>query len=311
MDIKSVYSHHDYKADVVLKNEKKENLDKSFLADKEVNLNLFSDSIHNVCSEGSASSSINFFTDTSSNNEITKGKISLKLENNKIVAFREPINNDSKSDILARREESFQIFSKLHFAKKDEFISGSLEITKEQKDLFHKFAMTDIGSNLIQKVIDDDIEAFNKGYLELNIDSITDKSNFVDIISGKLSTDAEFEAYNLFKVYGYEGGGASGQSGAIALGNKGFKESFATGEKVDPMAILSHEFGHTKYGDPSSGETLEGEAQTVLKYENPMRKVNGFEDREIYYSPKENISIEVKNPQNKHNGILNIENLKK
>lgn len=308
MDIKSVHSHHHYKTDVVSKNEEKENLDKSCLSDKKVNSNIFSDSIHNSCSEGSASSSINIFSETSSNNQITKGKISLKLDNNKLVAFRDPINNDLKVDILARREESFQIFSKLHFAKKDEFISGSLEITKEQKDLFHKFAMTDIGSTLIQKVIDDDIEAFNKGYLELSKDPITEYSKFVDTISGNLSTDGEFEGYNLFKVYGYEGSGGQGQSGSIGLGNKGFKESFITGEKVDPLAILSHEFGHTKYGDPSSGENLEGEAETVLKYENPMRRSNGFTDREIYYSPNENISIEVKTKKY-HNGILNIDQL--
>lgn len=311
MDINRLDYHIYSKNEMIAKNSSKKNEDeKSDLSnkDKETNLN---DSISSISSEGSANSSISLFIDPSTSTSITNGKISIKIENNKLVAFRSPSSSDLKQDIIATREESFQIFSKLHFAKKDEFSSGSLEISKEQKELFHKFAMTDIGADLIQKVIDDDMDAFNKGYLEVNKDSISEKSSFVDIISGKLSTDGEFEGYSLFKVYGYDGVGAVGQSGAIGLGNKGFKDLFATGEKVDPIAIISHEFGHTKYGDPTSGETLEGEAHTVLKYENPMRKVNGFEDREIYYSPKENISIEVKNPQNKHKGILNIENLKK
>lgn len=309
----------------------KENLikDKPLVLNKENNSDLSCHEISsdkfssNLCSNnltGSADKVLNLFKDDISSKDIseknkkietiTKGIVSIKIENNKPVAFREKVESLSLKDEISRRQSSYDIFSKLHFAKEGDFHSGSLEIKKDQKDLFHKFAMTDIGADLIQKVIDDDIEAFNKGYLELSKDPITEDSKFVDTISGKLSVDAEFEGYNLFRVYGYEGGGGQGQSGAIGLGNKGFKESFITGEKVDPLAILSHEFGHTKYGDPSSGENLEGEAQTVLKYENPMRKSNGFSDREIYYSPNENISIEVKTKKI-HKGLLNIDQLNK
>jgi hypothetical protein len=46
---------------------------------------------------------------------------------------------------------------------------------------------------------------------------------------------------------------------------------------------LRHEFGHTRYGDPTSAGTLESEARTVLRYENPVRVHNGYEPRTVYY----------------------------
>jgi hypothetical protein len=49
------------------------------------------------------------------------------------------------------------------------------------------------------------------------------------------------------------------------------------------MAILSHEFGHTRYADPASGGNLIGEARTVELYENPVRVKNGFEPRALYF----------------------------
>lgn len=233
----------------------------------------------------------------------TKGELCIKIENDKPIVSRKEVNSNSKEAELSRRQTAYKVFEKLHFAQKDEVYNGSLEITQNQKDLFHKFALTDIGSNWIQKVLDDDITAFNQGFLETNTNVDYNKSEFINVISGKISTEGEFSGHNIFKVFSYEGFGAQGQSGLIGLGNQGFKESFITGEKVDPVAILAHEFGHTKWGNPSSGETLEGEAETVSKYENPMRKANGYEEREIYYSPKEDKSIEIKSKEI-HQGIF-------
>lgn len=65
---------------------------------------------------------------------------------------------------------------------------------------------------------------------------------------------------------------------------RGFRCNFLFGgEPVDPLAILSQEFGHTRYGDPRSAGLPLGEARTVARYENPVRLRNGFPPRTIYY----------------------------
>lgn len=72
--------------------------------------------------------------------------------------------------------------------------------------------------------------------------------------------------------------------GAIGLGDAGLSCQFpASNELVDPFAIISHELGHTRYGDPASGGTLLGEARTVELYENPVRVRNGYEPRALYF----------------------------
>jgi len=84
--------------------------------------------------------------------------------------------------------------------------------------------------------------------------------------------------------YAYPGEGAQAEPGLIGLGDAGFRCEFpASGQLVDPHAILSHEFGHTRYGDPASAGSLVGEAATVQRYENPVRERDGFEPRTVYY----------------------------
>lgn len=68
----------------------------------------------------------------------------------------------------------------------------------------------------------------------------------------------------------------------------------ASSQLVDPLAILSHEFGHTRYGDPASAGSLQGEANTVERYENPVRERNGFEPRTVYYVRQPPVELKEK-----------------
>lgn len=71
---------------------------------------------------------------------------------------------------------------------------------------------------------------------------------------------------------------------SIRLGLHGLRCHFTlSDELVDPHAVLSHELGHTRYGDARSAGTSLGEAATVARYENPVRIRNGYPPRTMYY----------------------------
>lgn len=54
---------------------------------------------------------------------------------------------------------------------------------------------------------------------------------------------------------------------------------------VDPLAVIHHEFGHTRFDARNSGPheiSLEDERQVVIYHENPVRMMNGMEPRYTY-----------------------------
>ena len=195
---------------------------------------------------------------------------------------------------MAIRKESWLVFQKINLAK------GSNCITPSQVQMFEKFAITNYGAIWIREVVNENIQVFNKGYLEINKDALDllksgKELSFSALITGELSDEGCFELYPYPLIirsdYGY---GAHAQPGVIELGHKGFREYFPnTGEKVDPMAIISHEFGHTRFGDPLSGKTPEGETATVRNYENPVRIYNGYQSRKCYHYSLTNKTIIV------------------
>jgi len=191
----------------------------------------------------------------------------------------------------ARRGEHFALARKLNMAKKGEAHPLGLPLAKEQSALLQRFAMGDAGAVWLREVADDTLRLFNKGYLEYDraLWSRSVRQGRLPalslLITGKLTETALFAGdAQVFKFSGYAGPGAMAHPGAIGLGDGGLRCQFpASSELVDPHAILSHEFGHTRYGDPASGGTLLGEARTVERYENPVRVRNGYEARALYF----------------------------
>jgi hypothetical protein len=60
-----------------------------------------------------------------------------------------------------------------------------------------------------------------------------------------------------------------------------------TGDKVDPLATIHHEFGHTRYySGHKRGElvSLQDEREAVIRMENPARMFNKNEPRYAYYN---------------------------
>jgi hypothetical protein len=191
----------------------------------------------------------------------------------------------------ARRAVQFALAKRLNMARRGEAHPLGLPLAAPQMAMLERFAMSDAGAVWLREVADDTLRLFNRGYLEYD-QALWKRAvkrgrlpTLTSLINGRLSEQALFAGdASVFKFSGYAGPGATAHPGAIGLGDAGLKCHFpASDEPVDPMAIISHEFGHTRYGDPGSGGTLLGEAQTVERYENPVRIRNGFEPRILYF----------------------------
>lgn len=204
----------------------------------------------------------------------------------------------SKAEEIARRKEAWELVRLFNLARKaGEVKPQSLPITPAQEALLERFALTDYGAAWMREVVDDNLRAFNRGELEASR-KVWDKARrrgslppFRALVSGRQTESGQFaQDEPLFKFHAIPGEGAVAEPGVIGLGVEGFRCEFpASSQMVDPHAILSHEFGHTRYGDPTSAGTLKGEAKTVLNYENPVRARNGYEPRTVYYArPTEN-----------------------
>jgi hypothetical protein len=201
----------------------------------------------------------------------------------------------------ARRVEHFALARRINYAREGEAHPLGLPLAKPQAELLERFAMTDAGAVWFREVADDTLRLFNRGYLEFDRSSwkravASGRPPALSrLITGKLTEAALFAGdANVFKFSGYAGTGAMAHSGAIGLGNAGLRCHFpSSDELVDPHAIISHEFGHTRYGDSTSAGTLLGEARTVERYENPVRVRNGYEPRTVYFQRVNQGGLEV------------------
>lgn len=199
-----------------------------------------------------------------------------------------PANAEAES---ARRAEHFALMLRVNLSRKGEVNPRNLELLPNQIALLERFALSDAGAVWFREVADDTLRLFNKGYLEYDRAQWQRalKSGRMpklsQLLTGRLSETGQFaEDAQVFKFGAYAGPGAVAQPGGIGLGDAGLRCHFpSSDELVDPHAILSHEFGHTRYGDPDSSSTLLGEARTVERYENPVRVRNGYEPRALYF----------------------------
>lgn len=206
-------------------------------------------------------------------------------------AGRLPAPPKNQAEETARRSEHFALAKRLNFARKGEAHPLGLPLALPQIELLERFALSDAGAVWFREVADDTLRLFNRGYLAYDraLWKRSLKSGRMPplsrLLTGKLTETAQFaNDAGLFLFSGYAGRGAMAHPGAIGLGDAGLSCQFPSSEElVDPHAIISHEFGHTRYGDPTSAGSLIGEARTVERYENPVRVRNGYEPRTVYF----------------------------
>ena len=107
----------------------------------------------------------------------------------------------------------------------------------------------------------------------------------------------EKNKYKGFKIYrgslGSTAKGASAGLDGVVFPHKFPKYEFfpVGGQKVDPMAIIFHELGHTKVFNVKKEKGIYHERDVVIQYENPVRKKNGYEMRYVYFNGSETINI--------------------
>jgi hypothetical protein len=202
----------------------------------------------------------------------------------------------------ARRAEQLALAKRINLARKGEAHPLGLPLAAPQRALLERFALSDAGAVWLREIADDTLRLFNQGYLEYD-QALWKRSvkqgrlpPLSKLLTGRLTEAALFaNDAQVFKFSGYAGPGAMAHPGAIGLGDAGLRCQFpSSNELVDPFAIISHEFGHTRYGDPASAGTLLGEARTVELYENPVRIRNGYEPRALYFERTNQGALEAK-----------------
>ena len=199
------------------------------------------------------------------------------------------------------RKLNFSSFLKLNLLSTDDFtgdltngVSG-IQLDELQIQMVESFALSDAGALWIRQVLNEDLQFAMQGYLEIEAQAAKGVPlPLGEALSGSLTDGARFDGITLFHILSRLGYGASAVPGAIFIGKDRVRPEFPVGcQDVDGQAILSHEFGHTRFGDPSTSLTLEGERQTIINYENPVRRLDGYPNRKVYYSSELDKTIVV------------------
>lgn len=208
------------------------------------------------------------------------------------ASFEAPVSGGEERE---RREQVLQVFRKLYFQG-----NHGREISPATQRLLEEFFRGRTGAWFARKMMGEIREAAEKGYLEFSVSPEAachgdQRLSLPDLLTGELSSEGYFQdEWIPFEIQQHPGEGAFAQPGLVSFGSEGFREAFPVGgQPVDPIAIVAHEFGHTRYGDPESGGSLAGERETVLEYENPVRHLHGYEPRRIYYSYDLDQTIEI------------------
>ncbi len=225
------------------------------------------------------------------------------------LAGRHPAPPRDAQEERGRRLEHFNLAHKLNLVT----VPGSgppiaLPLTPEQVALLARFALSDAGAVWFREVADDTLRLFNKGYLAYDTalwqvrHSAGEPVRLSRLITGGLSEAGLFaQDAAIFRIFAHDGRGAMAANASIRLGLHGLRCHFTlSDELVDPHAVLSHEFGHTRYGDARSAGTPLGEAATVARYENPVRIRNGYPPRTVYY-----LRLDARTPVQPRDELLN------
>ncbi|MCX7672734.1 MAG: hypothetical protein N2Z63_03895 [Thiobacillaceae bacterium] len=207
-------------------------------------------------------------------------------------AGRDPAPPADAAEEQARRAEHWALARRLNLVTAAGMgPPAALPLMPEQLALLERFALSDAGAVWFRELADDTLRLFNKGYLDYDAAlwrAAQDEGRRLPLsalISGRLSEEGLLaQDAIVFRIYAYDGPGAMASANSVRLGLAGMRCHFSfSQELVDPMAVLSHEFGHTRYGDARSAGTPLGEAHTVARYENPVRLRNGYPPRTVYY----------------------------
>lgn len=192
----------------------------------------------------------------------------------------------------ARRAAAFAAIRKVCVER-----GGAVHVSDGTLDLLGRFFQLDAGAWFARRILAEVTEFTRAGHLALREGACDagGRHPLHEVLTGDLTFEGYFrEGPPLFEIQEHEGYGGFAQPGFVSLGAAGFPATFSgSGQRIDPLAIVAHELGHTRYGDRTSGGTLEGERRTVAGFENPVRILDGFPPRRTYYSHELDRTIDV------------------
>ena len=194
----------------------------------------------------------------------------------------------------------YEIFKVFNLATKKEMLmsaAGDKVLTQRDLDIIKKYAQTPYGHENIMKVLEFNSDWTSKGNYKYKDDYKENCKDVASVFTGEPSEELEFsdDSPKRFLIFGVaDSKGAWAEPASIKIGEHGFNNIFPTGgQKVDPLAIIHHEFCHTKFGITHNTTDLKGEAQVVRECENPVRETNGHDKRMTYYDPDIKKTIHV------------------
>jgi hypothetical protein len=174
------------------------------------------------------------------------------------------ITDRSKLVEKGKRVENFELFKKERFNRADPWgvqINGILKEGSSAYKYLKMYSLTVYGSLMIERI--------NKYKGEFTVYAITKGSKKFQAMGASNHIRLP-EDFPLLSIYPF------------------------TGQKIDPLAVIHHEFEHTVFGgsDFDIG-SLQEEVSAVVNYENPVRVLNDYEPRYVYYQRDTNLTVSV------------------
>lgn len=162
-------------------------------------------------------------------------------------------------------------------------------------EILREYAMTDFGAKIIARILKDSDQAIKQGFIT---------SDGALTSTGKKALLAK-QWYGLFVV------GASSHQPSASFNSIQLPQHFKAGTfpvgglMIDPMALVHHEFGHTRFSSVNHEHRrkhLEIERDVVIQFENPIRylnthyyKLSNYKPRQVYFDNHNTIVIKTGN----------------
>lgn len=215
---------------------------------------------------------------------------------------------------MKKRRENWQKFVKRHIPVAKEFGFDEDDQHDDPRELgptpgtgayihLEKYAMTGYGALMIHKVIQEYELLVKRG-------AIDEKTN---LVNRKVLTKRQYEIFRVL-IKDTHPNGKKAQAGGAA-NRINLPTNFPSsptyrygGQKIDPLAVLHHEFEHTRFGTDSGHDAgnIKEELVAVERLENPVRALSGLEPRYTYVQLDEDLNavltISIKNPANQKPG---------
>lgn len=234
--------------------------------------------------------------------ELTVESFELDCKSNRprLIKVIKNIDVEKEKEHYFQMYKIFRLFNMAIGSDRKKLLDPAIQdpLSSANEEIIKKYALTSYGHQSIMKVIDFNKEWIDKGYFQVR-SNLGNCKDIEEVFTGYLSEEGEFseEATGRFLIFGKnEVRGFRAQLANIRLGNIELPKKFPSGhQEIDELALIHHEFCHTKFYNTHDTSTIEEESRIVRECENPIRRLNGYVERNVYYDYKINKTINVYN----------------